>query len=186
MPLDWLYSGDPLKTDRDEVRFLCGDTDASDPLLEDAEVDGAIQMALQANAPTHISTTVSNSYVVTPYDALPLSSSTLAVNGTHAAGSDTIDLDATTLKGSVRPGDVLLIAGHAARYTVMQTVVTAADNALVDVQIWPGLIAAAADNVAAYVRLFNVKEAAALCCEALSRRFAREVDESVDGRSRQR
>lgn len=35
----WTYTGDPANSDRDAIRFLIGDTDASDPLLDDAEID---------------------------------------------------------------------------------------------------------------------------------------------------
>lgn len=35
----WTYSGDPTSSQKDEVRFLIGDTIASDPLLQDAEVN---------------------------------------------------------------------------------------------------------------------------------------------------
>jgi len=34
----WTYSGDPASSDRDKVRFLIGDTDSTDQLLQDAEV----------------------------------------------------------------------------------------------------------------------------------------------------
>ena len=40
--MTWTYSGDPASSPRDEVRFLIGDTDASAPLLSDAEVDYAL------------------------------------------------------------------------------------------------------------------------------------------------
>lgn len=36
--MTWTYSGDPTTSDRDEVRFLIGDTDARHPLLSDAEI----------------------------------------------------------------------------------------------------------------------------------------------------
>lgn len=34
----WTYSGDPATSDRDKVRFLIGDTDSTDQLLQDAEI----------------------------------------------------------------------------------------------------------------------------------------------------
>jgi hypothetical protein len=34
----WTYSGDPAASARDEVRFLVGDTDTNDQLLQDAEI----------------------------------------------------------------------------------------------------------------------------------------------------
>ena len=33
------YGGDPANSNREAVRFFCGDTDSSDQLLSDAEVD---------------------------------------------------------------------------------------------------------------------------------------------------
>jgi hypothetical protein len=33
------YSGDPTKSELDLIRFTVGDTDASDPILQDAEID---------------------------------------------------------------------------------------------------------------------------------------------------
>lgn len=34
----WTYGGDPTKSAKDETRFLCGDTDSQDPLLQDGEI----------------------------------------------------------------------------------------------------------------------------------------------------
>jgi len=36
--MSWTYSGDPSGSDRDEVRFLVGDTDTSDQQLSDEEI----------------------------------------------------------------------------------------------------------------------------------------------------
>ena len=41
----WTYSGDPASSDRDAVRFLIGDTDSTDQLLQDAEVSFCIAQA---------------------------------------------------------------------------------------------------------------------------------------------
>ena len=38
----WTYSGDPSKSDRDWVRWRVGDTDSSDKLQTDAEIDAAV------------------------------------------------------------------------------------------------------------------------------------------------
>lgn len=38
----WTYGGDPSANDRDEVRFLVGDTDTSDQLVNDAEIAYAV------------------------------------------------------------------------------------------------------------------------------------------------
>ncbi len=35
----WTYSGDPSASGRDAIRFLIGDTDPTDPQLQDAEID---------------------------------------------------------------------------------------------------------------------------------------------------
>ena len=40
--MTWTYSGDPATSDRDEVRFLVGDTDPEDKMVEDAEINWAI------------------------------------------------------------------------------------------------------------------------------------------------
>lgn len=34
----WSYSGDPTESPKDAVRFLVGDTDITDPLLQDGEI----------------------------------------------------------------------------------------------------------------------------------------------------
>ena len=40
--MTWTYDGDPTANDRDEVRFLCGDTDTTDQLVTDEEIAYAI------------------------------------------------------------------------------------------------------------------------------------------------
>lgn len=42
MPSTWNYSGDPSTSDLDAVRFLIGDTDQTDRLLLDSEINWAI------------------------------------------------------------------------------------------------------------------------------------------------
>lgn len=37
--MTWEYTGDPLVSAKDEVRFLVGDTIESDPLMQDEEID---------------------------------------------------------------------------------------------------------------------------------------------------
>lgn len=37
--MTWSYSGDPSSSDRDQVRFLIGDTDTTDQQLSDEEID---------------------------------------------------------------------------------------------------------------------------------------------------
>lgn len=36
--MTWTYSGNPASDDKDAVRFLIGDTESSDPLIQDEEV----------------------------------------------------------------------------------------------------------------------------------------------------
>ena len=36
--MTWTYSGDPQSSPKDQVRFLCGDTKASEPFLQDEEI----------------------------------------------------------------------------------------------------------------------------------------------------
>lgn len=36
--MSWTYSGDPATNDKDKVRFLIGDTDQTDQLLQDEEI----------------------------------------------------------------------------------------------------------------------------------------------------
>ena len=43
--MTWTYGGDPGANDRDEVRFLCGDTDTTDQLVTDEEIAYAIDDA---------------------------------------------------------------------------------------------------------------------------------------------
>lgn len=43
--MTWTYSGDPSSSVRDAVRFLVGDTDTTDQLLQDAEIDWVITQA---------------------------------------------------------------------------------------------------------------------------------------------
>lgn len=37
--MTWSYSGDPATSDKDAVRYLIGDTDEDNPLVEDEEID---------------------------------------------------------------------------------------------------------------------------------------------------
>lgn len=36
--MTWTYSGDPSNSSKDAVRFMIGDTDSTDPLLQDEEI----------------------------------------------------------------------------------------------------------------------------------------------------
>lgn len=40
--MTWTYSGDPDSSVRDAVRFLVGDTDSTEQLLQDAEIDWVV------------------------------------------------------------------------------------------------------------------------------------------------
>lgn len=37
--MTWSYSGDPMSDEMDAVRFLVGDTDSGDPLMQDEEIE---------------------------------------------------------------------------------------------------------------------------------------------------
>jgi hypothetical protein len=47
--MTWEYSGDPTLSAKDEVRFLIGDTDDTDELLQDEEID---YLVLEFGSPT--------------------------------------------------------------------------------------------------------------------------------------
>ena len=79
-------------------------------------------------------------------------------------------------------GDTFLIAGQTQRYTVASRATVSGGN-LADVAIWPALVTAVAATTVVTIRLFNVKLAAAIACGKLARRWMRESDVSVDGRS---
>ncbi len=73
--------------------------------------------------------------------------STLAVDGTTAAGQASINLDATRVTGTLVQGATFTIAGNATTYTVAADV-TASSNALAGVTFTPVLAAEAADDAA--------------------------------------
>jgi len=79
----------------------------------------------------------------TPHKAL--------VNGALTAGAKTMDIDSTSLSGTVEPGDVFMFAGHSQPYCVTNTsTLTAATNALAGITFAPALTAAVANNEAVY------------------------------------
>ena len=41
--MSWSYSGNPTGSDKDQVRFLIGDTDETDQLLQDEEINFLLQ-----------------------------------------------------------------------------------------------------------------------------------------------
>lgn len=43
--MTWTYGGDPAANDRDEVRWLTGDTDTNDQLITDEEIAHAVTIA---------------------------------------------------------------------------------------------------------------------------------------------
>lgn len=43
--MTWSYSGDPANSDKDAVRFLVGDTDTSEQLVEDEEISWALSQS---------------------------------------------------------------------------------------------------------------------------------------------
>lgn len=46
----WTYSGDPKSSDKDMYRFLIGDTIATEPVLQDAEIEFVIDAYSSNNA----------------------------------------------------------------------------------------------------------------------------------------
>lgn len=54
----WTYSGNPAASARDKVRFLCGDTDTNDQLLQDEEIDYllTVRSSPESTAPLACST----------------------------------------------------------------------------------------------------------------------------------
>jgi hypothetical protein len=42
--MTWTYTGDPSVSDRDKVRFLIGDTDTTDQLINDEEIAWALDL----------------------------------------------------------------------------------------------------------------------------------------------
>lgn len=79
-----------------------------------------------------------------------LSTTSLLTNGAFSKGATTINLDAATLTGILRRGNVLTITGDSQKYAVKADV-TASGNALAAVSISPPLAQAVADNVAVTV-----------------------------------
>lgn len=49
----WSYSGDPRESAKDATRFLCGDTDQQDPLLQNEEIE--YFLAMYNNTPLNAS-----------------------------------------------------------------------------------------------------------------------------------
>lgn len=47
--MTWTYSGDPATSDRDSVRFLVGDTDTTDQLVKDEEIDWVLSLQAVLN-----------------------------------------------------------------------------------------------------------------------------------------
>jgi hypothetical protein len=82
---------------------------------------------------------------------------TVAVKGETAAGATTITLDAGTLTGTVVPGDSFVIAGNTQRYAITNTV-TAGSNEMVGITFTPALVATAANDAVATIRLETGKQ----------------------------
>jgi hypothetical protein len=156
----WLYSGDPGASDRDEVRRLVGDVKAGDRLLSDQEIEFALSKSTES----------------APADSA--STSTLAVNGTTAAGATAIDLDAAVVTGTIYRGTTFTIAGSSQRYRVTNES-DAAANGFTALEFLPGLVAEASDGAVVSLRQANINEAAALCCDWLAAEYAREVSRTV-------
>lgn len=80
-----------------------------------------------------------------------LSDTTPVVSGDHAAGATTLAMSDSTLTGTLKIGDTLVIAGNTQRYAVT-TNATASGNAI-SVGITPALVQAYADTTAVTVTL---------------------------------
>jgi hypothetical protein len=73
------------------------------------------------------------------------------VNGALSVGDTSVDLDETTLTGTLVAGDIISFAGHDQTYTVV-TGGTAASNALAGVTFTPALTTAVDDNAVVTLR----------------------------------
>lgn len=82
---------------------------------------------------------------VKTHTTTPVTLSAGAVNGAFSKGATSINIDATTLTGSLVPGDIIILTGHTQQYAVT-TNNTAAGNAMTGVGISPALQADVADN----------------------------------------
>ena len=82
------------------------------------------------------------------------SAATLAVNNAsgYAVGDTTVNLDASSVTGTLVPGDVITFANHSQKYSVTNTV-TAGSNAFAGVGIFPALQMAVANDAAVAVDL---------------------------------
>lgn len=79
-----------------------------------------------------------------------LSTTDLLTNGAFTKGATSLNLDATTVTGIIRRGNVLTITGDTQKYAVTADV-TASGNALASVGISPNLAADVADGIAVTV-----------------------------------
>lgn len=52
--MTWTYSGDPSSSDRDAVRFLVGDTDTNDQLVQNEEITWALTQGGVYNAASRV------------------------------------------------------------------------------------------------------------------------------------
>lgn len=94
------------------------------------------------HVPTHTTGTLSDASG-SPHKAI--------VNGALALGAQTMNIDSTTLTGTIVPGDVFLFASHSQPYCVTNTSnVTASGNAATGITFAPALVVAVADNVVLY------------------------------------
>ncbi len=66
-----------------------------------------------------------------------ISGTAVKVNGAVEAGADTLNIDATTLTGALKKGDILVIGGK--NYTVTQDTAAASGNAISGIRVYPAL-----------------------------------------------
>lgn len=100
------------------------------------------------------------------------STGTLAVNGAHLLGAETVNLDAVSVTGTLAKGDTFVIAGNTQRYAVTATV-TASGNAFTSVAITPPLVQDYSDNSVVTVTLQNHVANAAFHQNAFALVFAK-------------
>lgn len=68
------------------------------------------------------------------------------INGAVSAGATTLNIDATSLSGTVVTGDIFTVAGDTQTYRVTNGTLTASGNAIAGIQFAPASVSGFADN----------------------------------------
>ena len=135
-PIEYAYMTDGVLQERYEksTTFVQANTAGDQSLQRDVQlgVKFGFRIFPNQNAPTAAAGT--------------LSTTTLLTNGAFTKGATSVNLDAATLTGIIRRGNVLTITGDTQKYAVKADV-TASGNALASVTISPPLAADVADGV---------------------------------------